>query len=350
MKATTRRSPRAQGAALLMAMVTVALVATLAAGMTWQQWRAVQVESAERARVQAAWILTGALDWARLILREDARADSSGSASQPPHDHLGEPWATPLEEARLSTFLAADPSNNVAGGPEAFLAGRIQDAQARYNLRNLVSDEQQLVSTEVATLERLCDLVEIPPEMAMRVARGLRASWSWKPLTAAATPAAAGALSNATDDNADRPLRVERLEQLMWLGVDANTIQRLRPFVDVLPVRTPVNVNTASREVLAAVLNIDAGSAERLVRQRQRGAYTALDKVRAQLPENTPVEGHRLSVQTGFFWVSGRLRLEERVLEERSLVQRRGTDVVTLMREKRSDMALSAWMPTEPPR
>jgi general secretion pathway protein K len=246
--------------------------------------------------------------------------------------------------------LAADSNNNVGGGPEAFLAGRIQDAQARYNLRNLVSDEQQLVTAELATLERLCDVVDLPPEVARRVALGLRASWSWKPLNAVPTSPATGAPGNAADDDANRPLRVERLEQLTWLGVDASTVQRLRPFVDVLPVRTPVNVNTASREVLAAVLNIDAGSAERLVRQRQRGAYTALDKVRAQLPENTPVEGNRLSVQTGFFWVSGRLRLEERVLEERSLVQRRGTEVVTLMREKRSDMALSAWMPTERPR
>ncbi len=64
---------RAQrGAALLMAMIIVTLVVTLAGAMVWQQWRAVQVEAAERARTQSAWILTGALDWARLILREDA--------------------------------------------------------------------------------------------------------------------------------------------------------------------------------------------------------------------------------------------------------------------------------------
>ena len=68
--------------------------------MIWQQWRAVQVEAAERARTQSAWILSGALDWARLILREDARNGGT--------DHLGEPWAVPLAEARLSTFLAAD--------------------------------------------------------------------------------------------------------------------------------------------------------------------------------------------------------------------------------------------------
>ena len=56
-----------QGAALLTAMVIVTLVATLASAMVWQQWRAVQVESAERARAQALWILDGAIDWARLV-------------------------------------------------------------------------------------------------------------------------------------------------------------------------------------------------------------------------------------------------------------------------------------------
>jgi general secretion pathway protein K len=45
-------------------------------------------------------------------------------------------------------------------------------------------------------------------------------------------------------------------------------------------------------------------------------------------------------VATTHFLVSGRLRLEDRVLEERSLVTRRGTgndvEVVTLHRERRS--------------
>jgi general secretion pathway protein K len=33
-------------------MLTVALVATMAAAALWQQWRSVEVETAERARVQ----------------------------------------------------------------------------------------------------------------------------------------------------------------------------------------------------------------------------------------------------------------------------------------------------------
>ena len=47
-------SLRQRGAALLAAMLTVTLVATLAAAALWQQWRSVEVETSERAGVQAA--------------------------------------------------------------------------------------------------------------------------------------------------------------------------------------------------------------------------------------------------------------------------------------------------------
>ncbi|MBC7602922.1 MAG: general secretion pathway protein GspK, partial [Ramlibacter sp.] len=70
----SKQSIRQSGAALLMAMLTVALVATFAAAALWQQWRSIEVETAERARVQSSWILTGAPDWARLVLREDLRS------------------------------------------------------------------------------------------------------------------------------------------------------------------------------------------------------------------------------------------------------------------------------------
>ena len=114
---------RERGAALLLAMLTVTLVATLSAAALWQQWRSAEVEAAERRRLQAGWILVGALDWARLILREDGRGNRNSGAS----DHLGEPWATPLEEARLSSFLAADKNNSAEELMPAFLSGEMVD-------------------------------------------------------------------------------------------------------------------------------------------------------------------------------------------------------------------------------
>jgi len=47
----------------------------------------------------------------------------------------------------------------------------------------------------------------------------------------------------------------------------------------------------------------------------------------------------RVTVRSVFFEVNGRLRLEDRVLEERSLVERRGDrggDVLALQRTRRS--------------
>lgn len=301
------RTPRfrQRGAALLTAMIIVTLVVTLTAGMIWQQWRAVQVEVAERARLQAAWILNGALDWARLILREDAR---SGRATA-----LTEPWATPLAEARLSTFLALDTAN-AEGAPDAFLSGSIGDAQSRYNLTNLV-DQGKVVTAELEALRRLCQTAGIADEVAERIANGLRDSFG-APLSSTA------------------PLRPESVAQLAWFGIEAESLQRLEPYVTLLPVRTPVNVNTASREVLAAaVAGLDLATAERLVQWRQRDPFKTLNAVKAQLPGLTP-DPKQLTVRSDFFEVRGRLRLEDRVLEQRSLVQRRGLDMLVLQREQ----------------
>ena len=83
-----RQRHSSHGAALVAAMLTVSLVAMLAAGAVWQQWRTVEVESTERQHAQAQWLLLGALDWARVILREDARSGNPDA----PTDHLAEPW------------------------------------------------------------------------------------------------------------------------------------------------------------------------------------------------------------------------------------------------------------------
>jgi general secretion pathway protein K len=312
---TRAGASRQRGAALLLAMVILTLVATVAAGMVWQQERAIRVEAAERARTQAAWILAGALDWARLLLREDLRSGGS--------DHLGEPWAVPLAEARLSTFLAAERDAAAEDGPEAFLSGRIDDLQAHYNVRNLVDNEGKVVAAELEVLRRLCDLAGAPTDTPERIAAGL----------------AAGADESA--ESAAAPLPPQRFAQLAWLGLDPATLERLAPYLTLLPEATPVNLNTAPREVIAAVIDgLDLGSAQRLLQRRQRQPFASLDDVRRELPEGLALVETRVAVATRFFQVTGRLRLDDRVIEERSMVERRGSgrggEVVALSRERRS--------------
>ena len=293
-----------RGAALLMAMVIVTLVATLASAMVWQQWRAVQVEAAERGRMQAAWILAGALDWARLILREDKRDV----------DSLDDIWANPLAEARLSTFLAAD-KNNTDDAPEAFLSGSITDAQARYNLRNLFDEKTgKVVPAELAVLKRLCDTAGVAADVAERLA---------------------SALAAASTGSGDAPLMPQTVSQLTWLGLDADTVHRLAVHVVLLPARTPVNLNTASREVIAAAIaGVELGDAERLVQVRQRTPFKNLDEAKANLPASVVLSDRQVAVASRYFEVRGQLRLDDRVLQERSLVERRNPEIVTVQRER----------------
>ncbi len=306
-----RSRQQQRGAALLTAMLIVVLVSSLASAMVWQQWRAVQVESAERARTQSAWILSGALDWARLILREDAK---SGGATT-----LSEPWATPLAEARLSSFLAADKART-DDGPEAFLSGQITDAQARYNLRNLVGDDGKVVPAELAAARRLFDSVGVAPDLADRIASGLR--------DAVTQPGSEGR-------SATPPLLPRTVAQLGWLGVDRDTLRRVAPFVVILPVRTPINLNTASREVIAASVDgMDLSAAGRLVQSRQRTPFKAIAEAQALIPSSLALDASRVDVKSNFFEVRGRIRLGDRVLEELSLVERRGLDVLPLQRQR----------------
>lgn len=206
---------RQRGAALLAAMLTVTLVAAFAASAMWRQWRAIEVETAERARVQSAWILVGALDWARLILREDSLARGGDGT-----DNLTEPWSVPLEEARLSTFLAAergvaqvqDASTDTTN---AFLAGSIADMQARLNLRNLVDTGAagggQVNAVARRQFARLFDYLGLPQQQLVALAVQLQR-----------------ALAEGGDARA-APLLPQNVEQLGWLGLPQETVAALAP-------------------------------------------------------------------------------------------------------------------------
>ncbi len=312
MTTTTRRNQ--SGAALLAAMLTVMLVATFAAAALWQQWRASEVEGAERARVQAAWVLIGALDWSRLILSEDGRAGGP--------DHLGEPWAVPLEEARLTSFLSAEKnvaSDNLEGLPDAFLSGRIVDAQSKLNVLSLV-DGGKPVPASVATFTRLFNLLGLPLSELNRMTAGL-----------------AGALaSDSGADGSGAPLMPQEVSQLVWLGLSPSTAAALEPYVTILPVRTTLNINTASAEAISASMeSLSIADARQLVERRTRAFFKDLAAANAALPSGgAPFNAAQHGVGTQFFEVYGKLRLDRTWVEEHSLLQRNGVTVTTVWRTR----------------
>ena len=313
MKAIDLHRKKTFGAALLSAMLTVTLVATFAAAALWQQWRSVEVEIAERGRVQVAWLLVGALDWSRLILRIDGRAATT--------DHLAEPWAVALEESRLSTFLAAD-KNNTGGltaeeQVDAFLSGGMVDAQSKLNMFNLI-DAGQISTVHLAAFKKLFEHLNLPVTELDSFVLQLKDAMSANAPTTA-------------------PLMPQRVRQLTWLGLKPATLARLLPYITWLPEITTVNINTADAEVIYAIVpGLELADAKRTVSSRDSAHFTSIADAATKVPALAgKLTETQHSVATRFFEVSGRIRLEQTVVEERSLVQRDAqSNVKTLWRER----------------
>jgi len=327
---------RQAGAALLLALLIMTLVATLAAGMVWLQWRGIEVESAERARTQAEWLLNASLDWGNLILKSSNRNGHT-------EDDLGQPWATPLEETKLSSFLSADGKNrDDDSGPEAYLSGQITDAESKYNLYNIVLDPTKM--EEIKRLEIICTAVGVSPAIATTIGAGLRDSYS------GATNAAQGGPAGNT------VLMPVRVADLSWYGIDPKVIKQLEPFVQLLPpaagqpiAMSNINANTAPPEVLMAALpGITRGQAQQIILRRQgkplaslRDLWAALNLPNAspwQNPQPAPSPQQlQVDVKSFHFEIFGQLRYEQHVIRERSVVFRSANpfDPIKVLRRER---------------
>lgn len=331
MKPPTFR-PRQRGAALLLAMLVVALVASLSATAFWQQWRAWAVEVAEQQRSQTTWVLTGALDWARLILRQDARASST--------DHLAEPWAVPLQESQLSTFLAgsndnASETNDVA--LQAFLSGEIHDLQGRLNLRNLASGggSHAVSEPDWQAWQRLYRALGLPENELSTVAQRLRQ-----------------ALDTSQDADNTTPLLPQTWAQVGWLGISVHSARTLAPYATWLPERTPLNLNTASALALqAAIPGLDLARAQQFVTQRQRSHLDNVNDAVAQISglSANAINAQQHSTSSRYFEIRGRLRLDDAIIEETSTVVRNGTEVRVLWRQRTAVPGHAGHRPIAPP-
>jgi general secretion pathway protein K len=299
-RAAVPRGGRQRGVAVVTALLLTTLAITIVASLFWQQQ--VQVRSIEnqRLQLQKQWILRGALDWARLILREDARFSAV--------DTLDEPWAVPLVETRLDQYV----ENDRAGGDaaDATLSGSIVDAQSRYNLNNL-SVNGVVNPVEVKAFSRLLTNVRLNPSLAQATAD----------LIAASQPKAQ---TGVTGDNSSRPLALAQLDDLLAVpGFTVDALAKLKDFVIFLPRVTPVNINTAPVEVLAARIDtLSVSDANVLVAARKTASFRNIADLAQRLPGIPTPSANDLSVKTDFFLVNGKVSMSRAGLEVQALIER----------------------------
>jgi general secretion pathway protein K len=302
---------RERGVAVITALLLTTLAISIVASLFWQQQVQVRSMENQRLHLQTKWILRGALDYAGFILTV-ALQDGQGSQ----YTSLDQVWATPLAETRLDQYVERE---RVEGENfDASLSGNITDACSRYNLRNLATGRGHPDKDQVAIFGRLLRNLQLDASLARRVAI----------FVAAGMPVGGGAENPGQADQGEAtpvvgaPVKILQVEDLLTVqGVTPAIVERLRPFVTVLPQKTLVNVNTAPAEVLAALADKSISEANTWVARRKQAPWRDLPhfETDAGVP---PSLSNVADVKSDWFLVDSRIRLDRAALDAEALIQR----------------------------
>ncbi|WDU65495.1 type II secretion system minor pseudopilin GspK [Pseudomonas poae] len=275
-----RHSPAAakqRGMAIISALLIAAVVAVLAGAMLTRQTVFTRSLEAEQLRIQGQWLLQGGIERSRQMLWEARQKDVL--------TRLDQPWA----RAQAGAF-----------------EGRIDDEQGKFNLRNLVNREQ-LDSEQLQSFERLCRLIGVAPAVSQRISQRVIASY------------------DRTDTPAKYPM-LRSLDDLSGIeGLDPVVLRRMQTYISVLPGITWVNGNTASAEVLSAVVpQLSLDQAHGLVAERDAGHWfiNRGDFVnRLHMPQ-VNVDTVQVGITSEWFRLQGQARREQRRVTLDALLHR----------------------------
>lgn len=305
-----------RGVALITALLVVALATVLAASAFRSLGLDLRRAQTLNAMEQGYQYARGLEAWARAILADDFEANG-------PLDHRLEPWAQGL------------PIIDVPGGR---LTGTLEDLDGRFNLNNLVVGEQRQ-EAQIAMFRRLLGQLGLNPEIAAAVI-------DWQ--DANQYPEQRGA-EDPGYMRSDPPYRAANRSFLhvselrLVAGIDAAAYAALAPHVAALPTLgrvTPINVNTATGPVLAALHpSLTRRTADALHRDG-KARFAGVDEF-LQAPElnglQLPGLEGRITVQSAYFRAHGVVELGDVRQHYHALLHRFGGEVRVLSHARGAD-------------
>jgi general secretion pathway protein K len=223
---------RQRGVALITAVLIVALATMLAASVSFKGYLDQRRSANAFAMDQGFEVALGGEAWASDSLRRDKQ-------QSPKTDDFTEEWATPI------------PPIPIEGGE---FEGQLEDMQGRFNLNSLVALEGGQLKVDEAAVkrfERLLELLELEPKWA-----NLIADW----IDTDVQPQFPDGAEDPTYTGLSPPYRTANMpltrasELLAITGFGLERYRKLEPFVTALPLGTPINLCTASPELLDALV------------------------------------------------------------------------------------------------
>ncbi len=267
MRTTGNARSRAQGAALIIALLLTALGAAVAAQLIQPLagWLAREYTSRD---TQASYTLAdAAATWSLTVLTGDARVSTI--------DHYGELWAIAL------------PPTQVEGGT---IEGRITDLQTRFNLNSLAPNGVRS-EANVAVARSLFARAGVPASLVDRLTEALDKD------EVTATGQSESQVYGAVLRNA----KIDTLADLLDIGGFSHSkLDALAPWVTVLPEASTININTASYDLLAAALpDVNEQQWAKAISARQSKPFSSVNDLATLL--GTAVPASVFSVDTQHF-------------------------------------------------
>lgn len=308
---------RQQGMALITVLAVLAVVSVISTTLMSWQHTALQNTTKLLQSNQGTDYLYAMEDWAEAVLLRDLKEGSV--------DSLDESWAL---------HLAPIPVDR------GFITGHLQDLQGRFNLNNLIV-KGKYQEAEGERFQRLMEITGVDKNAAIDIVNALR---DWIDQDQSEN------FPGGAEDyyylnlappyrTADNPL-VSITELLLVKGVTQEVWDMLSPHVAVLPGYAPVNVNTASKEVLQSLTSdIDDKLAEDILDYRMITPFTSIGKFldfrRKQQanPATLPkLNKDSITVSSQYFLLSGSVDIDTQQMHEKALIQRHGQNAGVIQR------------------
>jgi len=129
-----------------------------------------------------------------------------------------------------------------------------------------------------------------------------------------------------------------RMDELVALGMSAQSLKALMPYVTILPTRTKININTATPLVLASIFpDMSLEEAQMIKPQNTANPPPPYEKPSDFLESTNPFSQSllaQMSVSSDFFEIEGSLRFDDLTVRVQSLVQRQDLKVQTVWRRR----------------
>ena len=196
------------------------------------------------------------------------------------------------------------------------------DAQARFNLNNLVRGER-VSEPDVQAFQGILALANLSPDLANAVVDAIDGDSEVR------IPGGAEDLDYLAMDPPRRAANrviTDAAHLIRLKGYTPEAVSRLLPYLTALPEATTINVNSAPAEALMALApGLDMSAARRLIAAREQAPFPDLNAFRAQLPAGVTItSGIPIGVISRYILVDSSARVGRTVVAYQALIGRQG--------------------------